>query len=350
MSCVSIRSDLATAPSGADQGRRSAGGFVGGAGGPGIVNLYQYLGKQHGAVAIHELLRAILQDEPLEDAPSGGDLSCRRASLYELWMLCGAVLGEVEERMEQDLALARQCADTVVGAICEGQPVMCLSTPHSLRETEAQYGRILSCALRTSGCCCCAMQRIVQYDKLPESILLTPEQFGGCQAYFPTIKGVPARELELAASCRKRVDEGDRCCGAPCRWRLYRPTGNITISLIRLVFTFWTATAALPGLRRCCFFIKNYRSTSFKIADLLGYRLGKMPETIELYRAPRFTGSFMSSLIVAIRNASLFVLGTNSSSALLLPNSMLHRFEVLYCPILWFGLRICPRERGVFHA
>ena len=46
MSCVSIRSDLApAAPSGADQGRRSAGGFVGGAGGRHRENLYQYLGK-----------------------------------------------------------------------------------------------------------------------------------------------------------------------------------------------------------------------------------------------------------------------------------------------------------------
>ena len=57
-------------------------------------------------------------------------------------------------------------------------------------------------------------------------------------------------------------------------------------SLIRLVFTFWTATAALPELRRCCFFIRTPSSTGLqRIADLLGYRLGKMPETIELYRS-----------------------------------------------------------------
>ena len=53
------------------------------------------------------------------------------------------------------------------------------------------------------------------------------------------------------------------------------------ISLIRLVFTFWTATAA-----EMLFLHKNtikYRLQ--RIADLLGYRLGKMPETIELYRS-----------------------------------------------------------------
>lgn len=151
MSCVSIRSDLAQplhlalikvgAPLGASLVEQAAD----------IVRIcINIWGKQHGAVAIHELLRAILQDEPLKMRRLAEIFHVDVASLHELWMLCGADAGEVEERMEQDLALARQCADTVVGAIYEGQPVMCLSTPHSLRETESAIREILSCALKTS--------------------------------------------------------------------------------------------------------------------------------------------------------------------------------------------------------
>ena len=151
MSCVSIRSDLAQplhlalikvgAPLGASLVEQVAD----------IVRIcINIWGKQHGAVAIHELLRAILQDEPLKMRRLAEIFHVDVASLHELWMLCGADAGEVEERMEQDLALARQCADTVVGAIYEGQPVMCLSTPHSLRETESAIREILSCALKTS--------------------------------------------------------------------------------------------------------------------------------------------------------------------------------------------------------
>ena len=75
--------------------------------------------------------------------------------------------------MEQDLALARQCADTVVGAIYDG-------TAGHVPEHAAFFegnrkrntGDPVVCAEDQPGCCCGAMQRIVQYDKLPESIFV----------------------------------------------------------------------------------------------------------------------------------------------------------------------------------
>lgn len=47
------------------------------------------------------------QDEPLKMRRLAEIFHVDVASLHELWMLCGADAGEVEERMEQDLALAR---------------------------------------------------------------------------------------------------------------------------------------------------------------------------------------------------------------------------------------------------
>lgn len=79
-------------------------------------------GKQHGAVAIHELLRAILQDEPLKMRRLADIFHVDVAAMHELWMLCGADADEVERRLEQDLALVRECADTVVGGIYEASP------------------------------------------------------------------------------------------------------------------------------------------------------------------------------------------------------------------------------------
>ena len=71
-------------------------------------------GRQHGAVAIHELIRAILQDEPLKMRRLAEIFRVDVAALHEIWMLCGIKEAETI-RMEQLLDAARQCADSVIG-------------------------------------------------------------------------------------------------------------------------------------------------------------------------------------------------------------------------------------------
>lgn len=66
--------------------------------------------EQHGAVAIHELIRAILQDEPLKMRRLAEIFRVDVAALHEIWMLCGIKEAETI-RMEQLLDAARQCAD-----------------------------------------------------------------------------------------------------------------------------------------------------------------------------------------------------------------------------------------------
>ena len=64
------------------------------------------------------------------------------AALHEIWMLCGIKEAETI-RMEQLLDAARQCADSVIGAVYDGNPVMSLSTPRSLRDTERAMEEML---------------------------------------------------------------------------------------------------------------------------------------------------------------------------------------------------------------
>ena len=99
-------------------------------------------GRQHGAVAIHELIRAILQDEPLKMRRLAEIFRVDVAALHEIWMLRGIKEAETI-RMEQLLDAARQCADSVIGAVYDGNPVMSLSTPRSLRDTERAMEEML---------------------------------------------------------------------------------------------------------------------------------------------------------------------------------------------------------------
>lgn len=289
MSCISIRSDLAQplrlalikvgAPLEASLVEQAAD----------IVRIcINIWGKQHGAVAIHELLRAILQDEPLKMRRLAEIFHVDVASVHELWMLCGVDAGEVKQRIEQDLALARQCADTVVGAIYEGQPVMCLSTPHSLRETESAIQEILSCALETSpDAVVVRCSGLSNTTSCRRAYLLTLDNLEDARRIFPHKKMFLQGELELVASCRKRIDEGE---AAAVRRTLPLAALQADREYHDLLDTACVFLLACDGsvtrTAEMLFLHKNtikYRLQ--RIADLLGYRLGKMPETIELYRS-----------------------------------------------------------------
>lgn len=93
-------------------------------------------GRQSETDAVNELVRAILQDEPLRMRRLAGIFHIDIASIHELWLFCCTDAGKVKKHMKEYCELMRQYADTVFGAVFEGMPVMCLSTPHSLRETE----------------------------------------------------------------------------------------------------------------------------------------------------------------------------------------------------------------------
>ncbi len=244
-------------------------------------------GKQHGAVAIHELVRAILQDEPLKMRRLAEIFHVDVASLHELWMLCGTDANEVENRMEQDLSLARQCADSVVGATFEGQPVMFLSTPHSLRETDSVMKELLSNALKTSpDAVIVRCSGLSNTTSCREAYLLTLDNLADAKRIFPRKKLFLLGELELAASCRKQISEGE----AAALQRILPLTAlqssqEYSDLLYTVCVYLLDSDSSVTRTAEMLYLHKNtikYRLQ--RISDLLGYRLGKMPETIDLYR------------------------------------------------------------------
>ena len=244
-------------------------------------------GRQHGAVAIHELLRAILQDDPLKMRRLADIFHVDVAAIHELWMLCGTSADEVSSRMEQDLALARQCADTVVGGIYEGQPVMFLSTPHSLREAESVIQELLAGALRASPDAV-----VVRYSGLSNTTscrrayLSMLDNLDDPKRIFPHKNVFLQGELELASSCRRRISEGEAAAAQRILPLSVLQSETEYPELLHTACVFLLdCDSSVTRTAEMLFLHKNtikYRLQ--RISDLLGYRIGKMPETIELYR------------------------------------------------------------------
>lgn len=245
-------------------------------------------GRQHGVVAIHELIRAILQDEPLKMRRLAEIFHVDIRSIHELWMLCGVNGSDVELRMEQDLELARQCADTAVGAVYEGMPVMCLSTPHSLRETERVMQELLMRARETSpDAVVVRCGGLSNTTSCRRAYLLTLDDLEDAKCIYPHKSIFLLGELELAAACRKRINEGEAAALRRTLPLSALQTDHDYMDLVNTVCVYLLdCDSSVTRTAEALYLHKNtvkYRLQ--RISDLLGFRLGKMPETMELYRS-----------------------------------------------------------------
>ena len=244
-------------------------------------------GRQHGAVAIHELIRAILQDEPLKMRRLAEIFHVDVAALHEIWVLCG-----LEDApgvpIEQLTAAARQCAELVIGAVYDGRPVMSLSTPRSLRDTERVMEDILQKAReRAPEAVLVRCGGLSNTTSCREAYLLTLENLDDAKRIFPHKKIFLQGDLEFAASCRKRIGEGE---AAAVRRTLPLSVLQADREYPELLNTacvyLLDCDGSVSRTAQALFLHTNtikYRLQ--RISDLLGFRLGKMPQTIGLYRS-----------------------------------------------------------------
>ena len=208
------------------------------------------------------------------------------ASLHEIWVLCG-LRDASEIHIGQILDLASQCAQVAIAAVYEGNLVMSLSTPYSLRETEQAMDEILRQVLpdnpnatlvRCSG--------LSNTTNCREAYLLILENLEDAKRIFPHKQIFLQGELELAAKSRKRISEGEAAT-------LHRTMQLSTLQsdreypeLLNTVCTYLLdCDSSVSRTAQMLFLHKNtikYRLQ--RVSDLLGFRIGKMPETIDLYR------------------------------------------------------------------
>lgn len=245
-------------------------------------------GKQHGTIAIHELIRAILQDEPLRMRRLAEIFNVNVADISELWMLCGCNAEAVEARMDDDVALARQCSEIVIGSVFEQHPVMCLSAPRSLKDAEIVLERLLACAQDESPDAVIVRCGFLgNTTECRNAYLLVDDYLEDAKLIFPTKKTFLLGDIQFAASCREQVEKGEA--------QALRNTTPLTILELGCDYKDLIITActylldcdnSVTKTAEALFIHKNtvkYRLQ--KISEILGFHLGKMPETIDVYKS-----------------------------------------------------------------
>jgi sugar diacid utilization regulator len=248
-------------------------------------------GQQHSEVAVHELVHAILQDEPMKMRRLADIFHIHVEDIQEMWIVCGSKKNSsvyLQRELPSLRIFADNCADTVVADIYEGKLLLFLSNPYSLKEAQQQIMGLLE-----------------QVRKIDETITLTRcsglsdtkdvrRAYLGHQAYLgDTCKVFPWRdyfcigEIQFVGNCRQLVSQGEdeveRCMD--CLKGLWGDEEETSLSETLSVYLL-DGDASAAKTANLLYVHKNtvkYRIQ--RITDILGHRPDKMPEGMEIYQA-----------------------------------------------------------------
>lgn len=236
-------------------------------------------GKGHGTIAVRELIRAILQDDPIKMRRLSDIFHIDVESIHEMWIVRG---DGIEQRLEPICESIKAHTKTVIADIYEQQLILFTSTLHSEKTAEeliqgiAKEGVLLSrcSALQTTG-------------DVRRAYLCHQKHFEDARKIYPEQKWMSLGDLEYAKSCCELIEQGEAVI---YRHKKYLETLQSSSGEWDAVHTLGVylldAEQSVTRTAEKLFLHKNTVKYRLKmIADTLGFKPDKMPESIYLYQA-----------------------------------------------------------------
>lgn len=248
-------------------------------------------GQQHGTIAIRELIRAILQDEPIKMRRLADLFRIPIAAIGEMWILSGTDPRNME-RLAKELdslrAYPESCAEIVFADLYEGNLLFFLSTPPSTKEVERQMSGLLEQARSVEETVtltrCSGLENPTQ---VRGAYLCHQNHLEDARTIYPVRQWFRLGELEFAQRCHQLIQEGEAAvsqrvaCLTPVQTDKldWNPVETLSAYLLDSGSSV-TQTAERLHLH------KNTVKYRIKIiSDLLGYHPDRMPEVLKLYQA-----------------------------------------------------------------
>ena len=246
--------------------------------------------EQHDEIVVTELVRAILQDEPMKMHRLADIFHIDVASINTMWIL------KCEKRMKPDdterlMQLSRELltgrCNTIVMDIYEGDVVIFMDDRGTLQESETLarelYGRIASenCPIRITLC-----GALADTTEVRNAFLLNRSSLEDAKKIFPGRAFYHLQTISYAKACRTRVEQGELSVKT-CLSALSALSGSEGRDLLNTLSIYLLdADFSVTRTAELLFLHKNtvkYRLQS--IGDRLGYHIGRMPESLGVYEA-----------------------------------------------------------------
>lgn len=248
-------------------------------------------GQKSEEVAIHELIRAILQDDPIKMRQLANIFHINVADIHEMWILrCEKT--QLERFRREGLPLIREhlahYCHTVVTDLYEGCAVAfmdwieCSPERASVSSELAKRLEALDFSLSLTRC-----YPLNSTSDVRRTFLLHQEVIRTAVQIWPGFDCYTLQELEFAADCQKILAKGEAALAnalSPLEALKHVHEDNILLATLEVYLL--DSKSSVSACAKLLFLHKNtvkYRLG--RIRELLGYPLDKTPELFPLYRA-----------------------------------------------------------------
>lgn len=248
-------------------------------------------GRSHGEIAIHELVRAILQDEPLKMRRLAEIFRVDVASLHEMWIVQSG-LEDAEQRFRALVPVLRECfvgfSSSLIMDIYDGRLLIFMGTPHTQQEAERLSAAVMeTVAAPLPDVVLCRCSGLQNTADVRAAYLDFRESLQDAMRIYPTRRSYTWGDIRFSGSCRLAVQGGeaalDACLDVIAPVQKDREELDLTETLSVYLLDgerSVTLTSQLLHLHK-----NTVKYRLHRISDLLGHRVDKMPELLELYKA-----------------------------------------------------------------
>ncbi len=248
-------------------------------------------GQDQGESAIHELIRSILQDEPMKMRQLANIFHINVADIQEMWIFhCQEA--QLERLRREGLPLIREHLEhychTVVADLYESRITAFMDwIEHSPDRTAVSQD--LSMQLKQAGLPLSLTRcyPLASTSDVRRTFLLHQEVIELVQKIWPCLNCYTLQELEFAADCQKILSESEAALTKALKpLEAFKHVREDNVLLETLEVYLLDAERNVSTCASLLFLHKNtvkYRIS--RIRELLGYPLDKAPELFALYRA-----------------------------------------------------------------
>lgn len=248
-------------------------------------------GQERSEVAIHELIRAILQDEPIKMRQLSNIFHIDVANINEMWMLrCDE--SQIERFRREGLPLLRDHlghdSHTVVADLYEGLAVAFMDWIERFPERDV-IARDLAQRLGEAGftlslTCCYPLNNT---SDVRRTYLLHQENIQTALLIWPCRDSYTLQDLEFASECRRIMGESEAALtSALSPLAVLKNVREDNLLIQTLAVYLLDAGSSVTSCAELLFLHKNtvkYRLN--RIRELLRHPIDKMPELSYLYRS-----------------------------------------------------------------
>lgn len=243
--------------------------------------------RQHDRAVISELVKAILQDEPIKMRRLSDLFHIDVASVGAMWIAASEGSSAVFSSELPNIVreLTRQYCKTSFADIFEGDLVLFMDGPDSIQDAEVLNQALLECLPR--GAVLARFSNLKDTSAVREAFLANRDFAADVRRVFPERVCFSGEEIFFVKTCRHKIEQGEEAV-SEALYPLNPLSGEREADELKRTLGVYLLDTerGLTETAEKLFLHKNTIKYRLKcMSDSFGYHVGVMPASIRLYEA-----------------------------------------------------------------